>query len=125
MRDHLREMRNLRSNQRKWSGRRDGALFAYPAPTARRHSPRSSGRNQPHNAVFTINTMIKIAISSFAACILLLAGCNKSSAVKSGDADTQVTDWGVVEVTASTPTHLQLEGKDCTLTATPLADGKF
>ena len=75
--------------------------------------------------MFTINTMIKIAISSFAACILLLAGCNKSSAVKSGDADTQVTDWGVVEVTASTPTHLQLEGKDCTLTATPLADDKF
>lgn len=69
--------------------------------------------------------MKKLAISAFATSILLLAGCHKSSAVKNGDAATQVTDWGVVEITAGTPTHLQLEGKDCTLTATPLADGKF
>jgi hypothetical protein len=72
-----------------------------------------------------MNTMKKLAISAFAASVLLLAGCHKSSAVRNGDAAIQVTDWGVVEVAASTPTHLQLEGKDCTLTATPLADGKF
>ena len=69
--------------------------------------------------------MKKLAISAFAASILLLAGCNKSAPVSNGDAPIQVTDWGVVEVAASTPTHLQLEGKDCTLTATPVADGKF
>ena len=40
-------------------------------------------------------------------------------------APTQATDWGVVEVVPSTPKHLQLEGKDCTLTATPLANGNF
>ncbi len=69
--------------------------------------------------------MKKLVLPAFAASILMLAGCNKSSAVKNQDGAIQVTDWGVVEVTASTPTHLQLEGKDCILTATPLADGKF
>jgi hypothetical protein len=32
---------------------------------------------------------------------------------------------GVVELSAKTPKHLSLDGKDCTLTATPLADGKL
>jgi hypothetical protein len=54
----------------------------------------------------------------FAAGVLLLPGCSKLSS-------SNLTDWGVVELTAKTPKHLSLEGKDCTLTATPLADGKL
>ena len=69
--------------------------------------------------------MNRVAIAAFAASILLLAGCHKSSVVKNGDAAIQVTDWGILEVAASEPTHLQLAGRDCTLTATPLADGNF
>ena len=69
--------------------------------------------------------MKKLVIPAFAAGILLIVGCNKASPVQTGGAPTQVTDWGVVEVVPSTPKHLQLEGKDCTLTATPLANGNF
>jgi hypothetical protein len=69
--------------------------------------------------------MKKLGIPALAASILLLAGCHKASPVQNGGVPIQVTDWGVVEVAASTPTHLQLEGKDCTLTATPLANSKF
>ncbi|MGZ5567399.1 MAG: hypothetical protein ACXWKG_10320 [Limisphaerales bacterium] len=74
-------------------------------------------------AVFTTNTMEKLVLLAFAACVLLISGCNKAAPVQTGSA--QVTDWGVVEIVPSTPKHLQLEGKDCILTATPLADGKF
>ena len=83
------------------------------------------GRNQPPIAVFTTNTMKKLVIPAFAAGILLITGCNKAAPVQTGAAPIQVTDWGLVEVVPSTPKHLQLEGKDCTLTATPLADGTF
>ena len=76
-------------------------------------------------AVFTTNTMKKLVIPAFAASILLFSGCNKAAFVQTGSAPIQVTDWGVVEVVPSTPKHLQLEGKDCTLTATPLANGNF
>jgi hypothetical protein len=54
----------------------------------------------------------------FAASVLLLPGCSKPSS-------SNLTNWGVVELSANTPKHLSLEGKDCTLTATPLADGKI
>jgi hypothetical protein len=54
----------------------------------------------------------------FLAAILLFAGCSKPS---SGN----MTDWGVVELSAATPKHLNLAGRDCTLTATPLADGRL
>jgi hypothetical protein len=70
--------------------------------------------------------MKKLVIPAFAAGVLLLAGCDKSSPVTSATGTPMpVTDWGVVEVAASTPKHLKLEGKDCTLTATPLANGNF
>jgi hypothetical protein len=69
--------------------------------------------------------MKKLLIPAFAAGILLICGCNKASRVQTTYALAPVTDWGVVEVVPSTPKHLLLEGKDCTLTATPLADGNF
>jgi hypothetical protein len=69
--------------------------------------------------------MNESVIPALAASILLLAGCHKAAPVQIGDAPSQVTEWGVVEVAACTPKHLQLNGKDCTLTATPLADGNF
>lgn len=69
--------------------------------------------------------MKKLIFPSVAAAILLISGCNKAPRVQTAGAPTQVTDWGVVEVVPSTPKHLQLEGKDCTLTATPLANGNF
>lgn len=70
--------------------------------------------------------MKKLIIPAFAAGILLLAGCHKSSSAKNGDAPVQVTDWGVVEVAPGTPKHLRLEGsKDCTLTATPVDNDCF
>jgi len=69
--------------------------------------------------------MKKLIIPALAGSILLLSGCGKSSPATKGRAPVQVTDWGVVEVAASTPKHLKLEGKDCTLTATPLANGNF
>jgi hypothetical protein len=69
--------------------------------------------------------MNKVTIPAFAASLLLLAGCHKASIAENGVASIQVTEWGVVEVAASIPTHLQLAGKDCTLTATPLANGNF
>jgi hypothetical protein len=69
--------------------------------------------------------MKKLVIPAFAAGILLICGCNKASRVQTTGALTQITEWGVVEVVPNTPKHLQLEGKDCTLTATPLADGNF
>ncbi|HWI58491.1 MAG TPA: hypothetical protein VNZ22_14800 [Bacillota bacterium] len=56
---------------------------------------------------------------------LLVAGCTKPSPLTTGGTPIQVIDWGVIEVAPSTPKHLKLAGKDCTLTATPLADGKF
>jgi hypothetical protein len=69
--------------------------------------------------------MKKLAIPALAASIFLLAGCNKSSPVAGATgAPVQAVDWGVVEVAASTPQHLKLDGQDCTLTATPLADGR-
>jgi hypothetical protein len=58
------------------------------------------------------------------ACILLFSACGKTPAVQVGGPN-KFTDWGVIEVVPGTPKHLQVEGKDCTLTATPLADGKF
>jgi hypothetical protein len=69
--------------------------------------------------------MQKLVIPAFATGILLITGCNKAAPVQTGPVLIQATDWGVVEVVASTPKHLQLEGKDCTLTATPLANGNF
>ena len=75
--------------------------------------------------MFTINKMKKLVIPAFIAGLLLLAACDKSSSVISSGASLQVTDWGVVEVAASIPKHLKLEAKDCTLTATPLADGNL
>ncbi len=83
------------------------------------------GRNQRPSAVLTTNTMKKVVSAAFAAGILLITGCSKAAPVQIGAAPIQVTDWGVVEVVPSTPKHLQLEGKDCTLTATPLANGNF
>lgn len=53
----------------------------------------------------------------FTASTLLLAGCGKQSA-------TDVTNWGAIEVSASNPIHLKLDGADCIFTATPLPDGK-
>jgi predicted small secreted protein len=47
--------------------------------------------------------MKKLAIPAFAATVLLVAGCNKSSPITNSGASKQVTDWGVVEVAASTP----------------------
>src|SRR5690349_8080929 len=52
----------------------------------------------------------------FFASLLLLVGCSKPS----GQA---LTDWGVVEVKPGIPKHLILDGNDCILTATPLANG--
>ena len=69
--------------------------------------------------------MKKLVFPAFAAGILLISGCNKASPVQTGGAPIQATDWGVVEVAPSIPKHLQLEGKDCTLTATPLANGNL
>ena len=66
----------------------------------------------------------KLIIPAFAVGILLISGCNKAPVVRTS-APTSVTDWGVIEVVPGTPKHLQLEGKDCILTAIPLADGKF
>ena len=54
----------------------------------------------------------------FAASVLLLPGCSKPSS-------SNLTDWGVVKLSAMTPKHLSLDGKDCTVTATPLADAKL
>jgi len=62
--------------------------------------------------------MNKSIVIAFAAGVLLFPGCSKPS---SGN----LTDWGIVELSARTPKHLSLNGKDCTLTATPLADGKL
>jgi hypothetical protein len=62
--------------------------------------------------------MKKSIVIVFAAGVLLLPGCSKPSS-------SNLTDWGVVELSAKTPKHLSLDGKDCTLTATPLADGKL
>ena len=76
-------------------------------------------------AVFTTNTMNKLVLPAFAAGILVISGCNKASPVRASGAPIPVTDWGVVEIVPSAPKHLQLEGKDCTLTATPLANGNF
>ncbi len=69
--------------------------------------------------------MKKLVIPAFAAGILLICGCNKASRAQTASAPARVTDWGIVEVVPSTPKHLLLEGKDCTLTATPLANGNF
>jgi hypothetical protein len=69
--------------------------------------------------------MKKLSLPALAAGILLLAGCDKPSSATTGSAPIQALSWGVVEVAASTQTHLSLEGKDCTLTATPLTDGKL
>jgi hypothetical protein len=69
--------------------------------------------------------MKKLIIPALAGSMLLLSGCGKSSARTNGGAPVQVTDWGVVEVVGSTPKHLKLDGRDCTLTATPLANGDF
>jgi hypothetical protein len=55
----------------------------------------------------------------------LWAGCSKVSTTTTADGSTHVTDWGMVELAANTPKHLSLEGKDCTLTATTLGDGKM
>jgi len=74
--------------------------------------------------VLTIGSMKKLIIPALAG-MLLLSGCGKSSPATNGGAPVQVTDWGVVEVAASIPKHLKLAGKDCTLTATPLANGNF
>jgi hypothetical protein len=59
----------------------------------------------------------------FAVGILILAGCRKqSNAMVVNGAN--LVDWGVVELSASTPEHLSLgNGKDCTVTARPLANG--
>jgi hypothetical protein len=67
----------------------------------------------------------ELVISAFAAGILLVSSCSKAPAVRVGSAPNPVTDWGVLAMVPGTPKHLQVEGKDCTLTATPLADGKF
>src|SRR5512146_1108259 len=83
------------------------------------------GRNQRPRAVFTANTMKKFIIPAFAVCILLISGCNKAAPVQAGGAPIPVTDWGVVEVVPGAPKQLQLAGKDCTLTATPLTHGNF
>ena len=69
--------------------------------------------------------MNKLIIPALAGSMLLLLGCGKSSLATNGGAPVQVTDWGVVEVAASTPKHLKLGDKECTLTATPLANGNF
>jgi hypothetical protein len=69
--------------------------------------------------------MKALMLPAFASGMLLLAGCHKPSPTTTMTAPFQMTDWGVIEVVASTPKHLKLEGRDCTLTATPLADGKF
>ena len=59
----------------------------------------------------------------FAIGILLLAGCRKQSHAMVVDG-MNLVDWGVVELSASTPKHLSLgNGKDCTVTARPLANG--
>ncbi len=69
--------------------------------------------------------MKKLVVPALAAGMLLICGCNKAFRAQTASAPAQVTDWGIVEVVPSTPKHLLLEGKDCTLTATPLANGNF
>lgn len=68
--------------------------------------------------------MKSFVFPAFTAGILLVCGCNKGGPGQAGEtSSTQRT--GVVEVVPSIPKHLQFEGKDCTLTATPLANGNF
>jgi hypothetical protein len=69
--------------------------------------------------------MKSFVFPAFTAGILLVCGCNKGGPGQAGGNLIHVTDWGVVEVVPSIPKHLQFEGKDCTLTATPLANGNF
>jgi hypothetical protein len=80
--------------------------------------PRTFDRNSSSNAVFKFTSMNKAVALIFAAGVLFLAGCDKPPS-------THVTDWGVVELSAGIPKHLNLDGKDCALTATPIADGKL
>ena len=70
-----------------------------------------------------IHSMTRTIRLIFAVGILFLAGCRKQSPVAmTGGAN--LVDWGVVELSASTPKHLSLgNGKDCTVTARPLANG--
>jgi hypothetical protein len=74
--------------------------------------------------VFRISIMKQLVIPALAASMLLISGCSKTS-VPSLAAPVPDTDWGVVEVVSGVPKRLQVEGKDCTLTATPLADGNL
>jgi hypothetical protein len=73
-----------------------------------------------------MHSMMKSVALVIASAVLLLAGCSKSSQITKAGNTTSLIDWGVVELSANTPKHLSLgEGKDCTVTAILLADGKL
>jgi hypothetical protein len=72
-----------------------------------------------------MRTMKKSITFAFAVGILLLVGCAKPSPVTMGHTSSHVTDWGVIELYDRIPKHLNLEGKDCVITATPFTHDKL
>lgn len=73
------------------------------------------------------NIVLLLAVGT---CFLI--GCKKqtsSTTTNSAQVATlpdSVTDWGVLAFSENTPQHLKLkDGRDCTLTAVSLTDGKF
>lgn len=69
------------------------------------------------------NRMKKFIALAFAASTLLFSGCNKSASLTSGGIPSNFADWGVIELSASNPRHLSLDGTERVFTGTPLADG--
>ncbi len=67
--------------------------------------------------------MLKILTFAFAS-ILFLAACDRDRGTARQSDSTNLVDWGVVELSVSTPKRLSLgEGKDCTITAVSATNG--
>jgi hypothetical protein len=61
-------------NRAQWSGRRERALFTYPASVARRHSPRSLGNLSYSNQIIIMKTR-SLSLMLACAVMILSAGC--------------------------------------------------
>ena len=75
----------------------------------------------------TLHTMKKHISLLLVAVISLMLGCSKAPHdTNNAVGHDSLTDWGLIEFSEGTQKHLALnDGRDCTLTATALADGNF